>query len=43
MLLGSLDACRQTCQIVCALVEVSMVEVILVLKQRLGHGDDEID
>ena len=43
MFFGSLDARSQTCQIVCTLVEVSMVEVVLVLEQDFWHGNDEID
>ena len=38
-----LNTSRKASKVVCALVEVSVVEVVFVLEERLGNSDDEID
>ena len=43
VLLRLLDAGRQTCQVVRTLVEVSMVQVVFVLKEARRHGHDKVD
>lgn len=41
--LGALDPRCQTSQVVCPLVEVSVVEVILFLEQSFGYRDHEVN
>ena len=43
MLLGILYASCQACQIECAFVEISIVEVVLFLEDGLGHRHNKVD